>query len=183
MALALDVTDQLSIERAVQAALDHFGRIDVLVNNAGYGYRAAVEEGGMTDISRLFQTHVFGPLALIQAVLPGMRQHQKGTILNISSIAALSTSPGSGFYAAAKSALESMSEGLKKEVEPLGIRVMVVEPGAFRTDFGGRSLTQSEKEITAYAQTAGKRRIGQPSNHGRQPGDPTKAGAVLVQIV
>lgn len=159
LGIALDVTNQESIRNAVKQAIDCFGFIDILVNNAGYGYRSAIEEGTRQDISKLFETNVWGPVALIKQVLPFMRAKHQGAIINVSSIAAIHASMGSGYYAASKSALESISESLKKEVEPLGIKVMIVEPGAFRTNFTGSSLTQSPKAIEDYALTAGTRRI------------------------
>lgn len=179
--LPLDVTDPTAIQQAVKTTLERFGGIDVLVNNAGYGYRAAVEEGDPADTRRLFQTNFWGPVDLIKAVLPGMRERRSGTIVNISSIAALRTAPGSGYYAASKSALESLSDGLRAEVSPLGIRVLVVEPGAFRTDFAGRSLTQSGTAIADYADTAGARRIGKDTSHGTQPGDPDKGADLIIR--
>ena len=183
LALALDVTDETAIEEAVSMAKQRFGGIDVLVNNAGYGYRAAVEEGSEEDTKKLFDTNFWGAVALIKAVLPGMREKRSGTIVNVSSIAALQTAPGSGYYAASKCALEGLSGGLRAETEPLGIKVMVVEPGAFRTDFAGRSLTQSKNIIEDYEQTAGARRIGRDTTHGTQPGDPDKAAELMILAV
>lgn len=181
--LPLDVTKEESILKALELAAQRFGGIDVLVNNAGYGYRAAVEEGGREDAERLFQTNFWGPVNLMKAVLPGMRERRSGAIINVSSIAALETAPGSGYYAASKCALEGVSGGLYKEVEPLGIKVMVVEPGAFRTDFAGRSLTQSETAIGDYASTAGMRRIGQDKTHGTQPGNPDKGAELIIEAI
>lgn len=183
LTVQLDVTDEQSIEQAVAAAQERFGAIDVLVNNAGYGYRAAVEEGDPKDTGRLFQTNFWGPIALIKAVLPGMRARHSGAIINISSIAALRTSPGSGYYAASKCALEGLSDGLRIEVAPLGIKVMVVEPGAFRTNFAGRSLTQSDMVISDYEATAGARRIGRDLSHGTQPGDPDRGAACIIEAI
>ena len=180
LVLPLDVTDGAAVTGAVRAAADRFGGVDVLVNNAGYGYRAAVEEGGEEDVARLFATNFHGPVALIRAVLPGMRSRRAGTIVNVSSIGARITPPGSGFYAASKAALEGMSGSLRQEVAPLGIRVIVVEPGQFRTEFAGRSLTQSAEAIADYAETAGRRRKEHDTVHGTQPGDPdTAAGATI----
>lgn len=181
LTLPLDVTDEKAVADTVKKAKQRFGGIDVLVNNAGYGYRAAVEEGSVEDTKKLFDTNFWGPVALIKAVLPDMREKRNGVIINVSSIAALQTAPGSGYYAASKCALEGMSGGLRAEVEPLGIKVIVVEPGAFRTDFAGRSLTQSEKVITDYEQTAGARRIGKDTSHGTQPGDPDRAAELIIQ--
>ncbi|WP_307781374.1 SDR family NAD(P)-dependent oxidoreductase [Agilicoccus flavus] len=164
-------------------AEERFGGVDVLVNNAGYGYRAAVEEGEEAAVQQLFDTHVFGTARTIKAVLPGMRRRRSGTIVNLSSIGARLSPPGSGYYAAVKAAVEAMTLSLRREVEPLGITAMVVEPGGFRTDFAGRSLTQAETPIGDYAQTAGKRRKEQDTVHGNQPGDPAKAAARLVDVV
>lgn len=183
LALALDVTDPAAVTAAVAAAEERFGRIDVLVNNAGYGYRAAVEEGEPEAVQTLFGTHVHGPTGLIRAVLPGMRARGTGTIVNISSIGARISPEGSGYYAAVKAALEALSLSLRKELAPLGIDVMVVEPGGFRTDFAGRSLTQSATPIEAYADTAGKRRIEHDTAHGTQAGDPAKAAQALITAV
>lgn len=179
--LPLDVTDETAVEDSVRIAKQRFGGIDVLVNNAGYGYRAAVEEGSTEDTKKLFETNFWGAVALIKAVLPDMREKRSGVIMNVSSIAALQTAPGSGYYAASKCALEGLSGGLRAETEPLGIKVIVVEPGAFRTDFAGRSLTQSKKVIGDYEQTAGARRIGRDTSHGTQPGDPDKAAELMIQ--
>ena len=182
LALPLDVTDRKQITAAVQQARTRFGRIDVLVNNAGYGYRSAVEEADDDDIRRLFDTNVFGAVDMIKAVLPGMRANRSGSILNISSIGARITPPGSGYYSATKAALEGLSGSLHKELRPLGINVTVVEPGAFRTDFAGRSLTQSATPIGDYAETAGKRRKESDTMHGTQPGDPAKAAEAIVAV-
>ena len=146
-AVALDVTEPSQVTAAVAAALERFGGVDVLVNNAGYGYRAAVEEGDDADVRTLFDTNFFGAVAMIKAVLPGMRARRSGTIVNISSIGARGRPAGSGYYSATKAALEAMTSALRKELTPLGITAMSVEPGAFRTDFAGRSLTQSAAAI------------------------------------
>jgi NAD(P)-dependent dehydrogenase (short-subunit alcohol dehydrogenase family) len=183
LALPLDVTDPGQVGSAVARAEERFGRIDVLVNNAGYGYRAAVEEGGERDVRTLFETNFFGPVGMIKAVLPGMRARRSGAIVNISSIGAQIMPMGSGYYAASKAALEGMSGALHAEVKPLGIAVIVVEPGAFRTDFAGRSLTQSSTVIDDYAETAGKRRKEHDTVHGTQPGDPAKAAQAIITAV
>jgi NAD(P)-dependent dehydrogenase (short-subunit alcohol dehydrogenase family) len=183
LALSLDVTDRTQITAAVQQAESRFGGVDVLVNNAGYGYRAAVEEGDDADIQQLFATNFFGAVAMIKAVLPGMRARQVGAIVNISSIGARISPPGSGYYAATKAALEGLSGSLQKEVQPLGISVTVVEPGGFRTDFAGRSLTQSAEAIADYAETAGKRRKEHDTVHGTQPGDPAEAAQAIITAV
>ena len=183
LALALDVTDDAQVTNAVQQAEERFGRVDVLVNNAGYGYRAAVEEGEEPEVAKLFATNFFGPVAMIKAVLPGMRARRDGAIVNISSIGARISPPGSGYYSASKSALEAMSASLRKELEPLGIAVTVVEPGGFRTDFAGRSLQQSRDAIADYADTAGRRRKEHDTAHGTQPGDPTRAAQAIITAV
>jgi NAD(P)-dependent dehydrogenase (short-subunit alcohol dehydrogenase family) len=183
LALALDVTDDTQVTNAVQQAEERFGRVDVLVNNAGYGYRAAVEEGEEPEVAKLFATNFFGPVAMIKAVLPGMRARRDGAIVNISSIGARISPPGSGYYSASKSALEAMSASLRKELEPLGITVTVVEPGGFRTDFAGRSLQQSREAIADYADTAGRRRKEHDTAHGTQPGDPARAAQAIITAV
>src|SRR3954454_16298426 len=183
LALALDVTDDEQVATAVAAAEDRFGGIDVLVNNAGYGYRAAVEEGEDDAVRQLFDTHVHGTVRTIKAVLPGMRARRSGTIVNLSSIGARICPEGSGYYAAVKAAVEALTLSLRKEVAPLGITALVVEPGGVRTDFAGRSLTQSAEPIADYADTAGKRRKEHDTAHGTQPGDPAKAAAALIEAV
>jgi NAD(P)-dependent dehydrogenase (short-subunit alcohol dehydrogenase family) len=180
LALSLDVTDRAQVTKAVTHAEEKFGGIDVLVNNAGYGYRAAVEEGDDPDIRQLFETQFFGAVAMIKAVLPGMRARRSGAIVNISTIGVQIMPTGSGYYAASKAALEAMSGALYGELKPLGISVTVVEPGAFRTDFAGRSLTQSSTVIDDYAETAGKRRKEHDTVHGTQPGDPAKAAQAIM---
>jgi NAD(P)-dependent dehydrogenase (short-subunit alcohol dehydrogenase family) len=182
LALPLDVTDRAQITSAVEQAKARFGGIDVLVNNAGYGYRAAVEEADDADIRQLFDTNVFGTVDMVKAVLPDMRAQRSGSIVNISSIGARIKQAGSGYYAATKSAVEGLSGSLHKELQPLGINVTVVEPGAFRTDFAGRSLTQSAKPIADYAETAGKRRKENDTMHGTQTGDPAKAAEAIIAI-
>jgi NAD(P)-dependent dehydrogenase (short-subunit alcohol dehydrogenase family) len=181
--LPVDVTDTAQIRNAVGKAEEQFGGIDVLVNNAGYGYRAAVEEGDDSDIRALFETQFFGAVAMIKAVLPGMRARRSGAIVNISTIGVQIMPAGSGYYAASKAALEAMSGALRGELQPLGISVTVVEPGAFRTDFAGRSLTQSSTVIDDYADTAGKRRKEHDTAHGTQPGDPVKAAKAIITAI
>lgn len=182
-AQALDVTDRDQIAKAVQAAEERFGGIDILVNNAGYGYRAAIEEGEDADVTALFATNVFGPVSVMKAVLPGMRQRHDGTIVNISSVAPRIASPGSGYYSATKLALEGISETLRKEVTPLGIKVMVVQPGAFRTNFAGRSLHGSTIIIADYDSTVGPRRKAIDATSGKELGNPVKAAHVLVEVI
>lgn len=182
--LPLDVNDATSVRKAVEAATEHFGTLDVLVNNAGYCLRGAVEECSMEEIQREFDTNFFGAVRTIQAVLPHMRKARRGRIINFSSIAALSTSAGSAFYGAAKCAVEGMSDGLAKEVAPLGIKVMVVEPGPFKTDFFSRSIDVNKNDIADYAETAGKRkvRLKNLEDAGLEGwGDVRKAAKVIIE--
>jgi NAD(P)-dependent dehydrogenase (short-subunit alcohol dehydrogenase family) len=169
LALDLDVTDPAQVGLAVDEATARFGGVDVLVNNAGYGYRAAVEEGDDADVARLFDTQFHGSVRMIKAVLPGMRERRSGTIVNLSSIGAARTGAGSGYYGAVKAAIEQMTMALRTELEPLGIVATVVAPGSFRTDFSGRSLTQSSTVIDDYAETAGKRRKENDTTDGTLP--------------
>lgn len=183
LAMELDVTDKEQIQRVVQASVDSFGQIDVLINNAGYGYRAAIEEGTEKDVELLFQTNFYGPVQLMKEVLPHMRKRKSGAIINISSVAATNTFAGSGYYGASKCALEGVSSALRKETDPLGIKVMVVEPGAFRTDFCGRSLRQTKIQIDDYANTAGIRRIENDHSHGTQCGNPDKGAKLIIEVI
>jgi NAD(P)-dependent dehydrogenase (short-subunit alcohol dehydrogenase family) len=182
LALSLDVTDHARVREVVHEARERFGTIDVLVNNAGHGYRAAVEEAAEDQVQELFATNFFGPAALIQAVLPGMRKRRSGTIVNISSGGARSCPIGAGHYAATKAALEALTACLRKEVQPLGITVMAVEPGAFRTSYK-HSLTQAREEISDYAGTVGARRKEDLTEHGLQPGDPARAARAIITAV
>lgn len=181
--LVLDVTDKDAIKDAVQKAYDKFGNIDVLVNNAGYAYRSSIEEAEDEGMMRMYNTNLFGPVHLIQEVLPGMRKEKKGAIINVSSIGAVRTGAASGFYASSKAALELMSQGLAQEVEPLGIKVMVVEPGSFRTHFYDSSLKGSKMTIDAYKDTAWTRSVENTHNAENQPGDPLKSGDVLIDVI
>jgi NAD(P)-dependent dehydrogenase (short-subunit alcohol dehydrogenase family) len=183
LALRLDVTDPAQVAEAARAAEARFGAIDVLVNNAGYGYRGAVEEADDAEIRQLFETNVFGLVAMTKAVLPGMRARRRGHIVNISSVAGRMAQPGSGYYSATKFAVGGLSDALRKELKALGIAVTVVEPGGFRTDFAGRSLHQSARTIDDYAETAGKRRRENSTNDGRQPGDPVRAAEAIIRAV
>ncbi len=183
LAVQLDITKSEEITAAVAAGIERFGGIDVLVNNAGYGYRAAVEEGVPEQVDLLFRTNVFGPVELIKAVLPGMRARKSGVILNVSSIAAARSGMGSGYYAGSKAALELITDGLAKEAAPLGIQVGIIEPGSFRTHFYDRSLQGTDVKIDDYNETSGKNRKENVVNLGNQPGDPEKAGRVIVEVV
>ena len=183
LALALDVTSMESIENALAAATARFGGIDVLVNNAGYAYRSSIEEAEDEGVMQMYNTNFFGPVHLIQKVLPGMRAQGSGAIINISSIGAVRTGAASGFYASSKAALELMSEGLAAEVTPLGIKVMIVEPGAFRTHFYDSSLKGSDMTVDAYKATAWTRSVANTVNRKNQPGDPDKAGDVIIDSI
>ncbi|HEV8502446.1 MAG TPA: oxidoreductase [Casimicrobiaceae bacterium] len=183
LALELDVTNPNQVADVSRRALEHFGSIDVLVNNAGYGYRAAVEEADEGDVDELFATNFFGLVAMTKALLPSMRARKQGAIVNISSTAGRMAQPGSGYYSASKFAVEGLSESLRKEVGPLGIKVLVVEPGPFRTDFAGRSLKQSIVTISDYSLTAGPRRKENDKASGRQPGDPVRGAEAIITAV
>ncbi|MGO1944814.1 MAG: oxidoreductase [Ancrocorticia sp.] len=177
LVLPLDVTDQKQITAAARATLEHFGQVDVVVNNAGYGYRAAVEEATSAEIERLFATNFHGPVNVMKAFLPSMRARRSGMIINMSSMGARTHYQASGYYAATKSALEAVTGSLAKEIAPLEIKTMIVEPGSFRTDFSGRSIALGEVRIADYDETAGKRRA---KKSGTQPGDPAKAARVII---
>jgi NAD(P)-dependent dehydrogenase (short-subunit alcohol dehydrogenase family) len=180
VALALDVTDPGQIAAAVERAEETFGRIDVLVNNAGHGYLAAVEEGDDAEVRALFDTNVFGLAAVTRAVLPGMRARRSGHVVNVSSLGGLAGFGATGYYHATKFAVEGLSESLAAEVAPLGIGVTIVEPGAFRTNWSGPSMKQSATRIEDYAETAGKRREATLATYGNQPGDPARAAEAVV---
>jgi len=183
LVLKLDVTDRSQAEAAVKAAEDHYGSIDVLVNNAGIGYFAAVEESDEEEVRKMFEVNVFGLSRMIHVVLPGMRKHGKGSIVNLSSIAGLRSFPALGYYNATKFAVEGLSEALWQEVEPLGIKVMLVEPSGFRTDWAGRSANQAEHQIADYANTADKNIRQLRAISGNQDGDPVRAAQAIVQAV
>lgn len=184
LAVSLDVCDQESIQNAVKESYEKFGTIDVLVNNAGYGYRSAVEEGEIEAVQKLYQTNLFGPIELIKAVLPKMREQKSGYILNVTSIAAARSAIGSGYYASSKAALELLTNGLMKELSPLGIKAMVVQPGAFRTRFyDGESLQGTQTAIQDYEAIVGKTRPGNFENKHQQAGNPDKAGEIIVKVV
>jgi len=181
--LKLDVTDQAQIAEAIAATNARFGQIDVLVNNAGIGYFAAVEESEALQVRRLFDINVFGLGEMIKAALPGMRKRRSGFIINVSSIAGIRSFPALGYYDASKFAVEGLSGALRTEVGPLGIRVMVVEPSGFRTDWAGRSANESELQIDDYARTAGEARQHIRACSGKQRGDPVRAVHAIVAAV
>jgi NAD(P)-dependent dehydrogenase (short-subunit alcohol dehydrogenase family) len=179
---ALDVTDAGQVEAAVKTALEEFGRIDVVVNNAGNGSVGAVEELTLEELRALMEVMFFGAVAVTKAVLPHLRAQGSGTVVQISSMGGQLSMPGFGAYSAAKYALEGLSEALAAEVAPFGVRVLVVEPGAFRTEFGGGRMHRS-RTIDAYAVSTSGTRDAVESMDGTQPGDPAKAAAAIVRAV
>jgi NAD(P)-dependent dehydrogenase (short-subunit alcohol dehydrogenase family) len=181
-ALALDVTKPEQIARTAEQAIQAFGHIDVLVNNAGYGVNGAIEEVSEKEFEHMFQTNIYGLIRTTRAFLPHFRKRRSGHIINFSSIGGLIGSPGWGFYNASKFAVEGFSEALAGEMKPLGVKVTVIEPGPFRTDFLGRSGKLAEREITDYAQTAGKAREYLKTQSGKQPGDPQKAIEAVIAV-
>ncbi len=183
LVLKLDVTDRSQAEEAVQAAEDHYGRIDVLVNNAGIGYFAAVEESDEEEVRKMFEVNVFGLSRMIHVVLPGMRKRRNGFIVNLSSIGGLRSFPALGYYNSTKFAVEGLSEALWQEVEPLGVKVMLVEPSGFRTDWAGRSANETEHQIDDYSETADKNIRHLREVSGNQDGDPVRAAEAIVQAV
>jgi NAD(P)-dependent dehydrogenase (short-subunit alcohol dehydrogenase family) len=183
LALRLDVTDPGQVADSVRQAEEHFGGIDVLVNNAGIGYFAAVEESEEKDIRRMFEIDFFGLARMIHAVLPGMRKRRRGHIINISSICGLAPYASLGYYCGAKFAVEGLSECLAIEVEPLGIKVTLVEPSGFRTNWAGSSANEVSVEIADYAATAGAVRRELREQSGKQPGDPVRAASAIIEAV
>jgi NAD(P)-dependent dehydrogenase (short-subunit alcohol dehydrogenase family) len=182
LAVPLDVTDRAQIEAAVAQATDAFGGIDVLVNNAGYGYLSAVEEGDDADVRRLFDTNYFGVVDTLKAVLPGMRTQGSGHVINISSMTGLVANPPNAYYSSTKFALEALTEALAKEVGPLGIKVTAIEPGAFRTDWAKRSMHETTAPIEAYAADVGARKDLIKAFADHLPGDPRKVGEAVVMV-
>ena len=183
IALRLDVTRADDVAAAVARAQSAFGCIDVLVNNAGYGYLAAVEEGEDEEVRAMFEANFFGAVNMIKAALPSMRARRAGHIVNVTSVGGFIGNPASGYYAATKFALEGLSESLARETAELGIKVTAVEPGPFRTDWAGRSLKQTRKPIDDYASIAGKRRVQVVERSGKQPGDPVRAAEAIIAAV
>lgn len=183
LVLKLDVTDKAEVAEAVKQAEAKFGSIDVLVNNAGFGYVAALEESEEAEVRGMVETNFFGLARMIHVVLPGMRQRRRGSIVNISSLGGLVGLPGVGYYNATKFAVEGLSEALSKEITPLGIKVLVVEPGPFRTDWAGRSLKRSGKQIPEYDETAGATRQRITGGSGKQVGDPVRACEAIIKAL
>lgn len=182
MSIRLDVTDAQQIVQAVKSTIDRFGRIDVLVNNAGIGYFGAIEESEEAEVRRMFEINVFGLARMTQEVLPHMRRQKSGHILNVASIGGLRSFPGVGFYNATKYAVDGLSESLAKEVAPLGIKVTVIAPSGFRTDWAGRSAKNTSIKIEDYATTAWKNMGDIRGYSGNQPGDPVKAAKAMIQV-
>lgn len=179
----MDVTDEAGVNAAVKKALAHFGKIDVLVNNAGFGLLGAVEEGSDSEIRNMYETNVFGLLKVLRAVLPHFHAQHSGHVINISSVGGLTGSAGWGLYSSTKFAVEGITEALAKELAPLGIYATAVEPGYFRTNFlDGSSLTTAKKVIEDYAETSGKMRTQAGEVSYKQPGDPAKLAKAIVTI-
>ena len=183
LVLTLDVTNKEQVATAITKAEQTFGRIDVLVNNAGYGYFTSIEEGEEDKIRAQFDTNVFGLVNMIQAVLPGMRKQRSGTIINFSSIGGLVGFTATGFYHATKFAVEGLSESLGKEVASLGIKVLLVEPGPFRTDWAGRSTSRTPVTIADYEEGVGKRMQASLQGSGKQAGDPVRGCEAIIKAV
>jgi NAD(P)-dependent dehydrogenase (short-subunit alcohol dehydrogenase family) len=180
LVLPLDVTNRAQIAEVVAQAKQRFGHIDALVNNAGYGYLAAIEEGEDAEVRAMFETNVFGLVDITKAVLPVMREQRSGLIVNVSSIGGLASFAATGYYHATKYAVEGLSETLAAEVKPLGIDVLIVEPGPFRTNWAGASMKQSATVIDDYAATAGERRKQTEARSGNQAGDPVRAAQAII---
>jgi short-subunit dehydrogenase len=178
----LDVTNASDCKNAVLEAISAFGRIDVLVNNAGFGVYGSIEEVPIESVRAEFETNVFGVLNVLKAALPSMRRQRSGTILNISSIAGWMSFPGSGIYGASKFALEGLTESLEAELKPLGIRTILIEPGSFETNFYGHNYQRITNEIEDYAETAGATLKYFDEFPGKQPGDPRKAVRAMIEI-
>lgn len=183
VAIKLDVTDPAQVKAAVQTAMEKFGRIDVLVNNAGIGYFGAIEESEENEVRRMFEINFFGLASVTNAVLPIMREQRSGHIVNISSVGGLVAFPGVGMYNATKFAVTGYSEALSKEVAALGIKVTVVAPSGFRTDWAGRSANNTRIVIDDYAATAHANQHTIRGYSGNQPGDPVRAAKAIVKAV
>lgn len=181
--LILDVTRFEEIVAVVPKAEQEFGPVDVLVNNAGYGQEGALEESSMDDLQRQFAANVFGPVAMIKAVLPGMRARRSGHIVNVTSMGGFITMPGISFYCGSKFALEGISEALGKEVAGFGIRVTTLAPGQFRTDWAGRSMDRAPRSLSDYDAVIDPIRAARMAKSGNQPGDPARAAEALLALV
>lgn len=181
--LVLDVTDFASIPAVVANAERQMGAIDVLVNNAGYGHEGVLEESSMDDLQRQFAANVFGPVAMMKAVLAGMRKRRAGHIINVTSMGGFITMPGIAFYCGSKFALEGISEALGKELAGFGIRVTALAPGQFRTDWAGRSMDRTPRTIADYDAVMDPIRAARHAKNGNQPGDPAKAAQAMLALV
>ncbi|WP_158809023.1 oxidoreductase [Beijerinckia sp. L45] len=181
--LLLDITDFDAIPAAITNAQAAVAPIDVLVNNAGYGHEGVLEESSLEDIRRQFDANVFGAVAMIKAVLPGMRARRSGHIVNVTSMGGFITMPGITFYCGSKFALEGISEALGKEVKHIGIRVSALAPGQFRTDWAGRSMDRAPRSIPDYDAVMDPIRAARQAKSGNQPGDPAKAAQALLALV
>ena len=183
IALELDVTDKTQVAKASADAEKHFGKIDVLVNNAGFGYFGAIEESDDAEVRAMFEANFWGLAEMTRAVLPKMREEKSGTIVNISSIGGFVGFPGVGYYNATKFAVNGFSEALQKELAPLGIDVIIVEPSGFRTDWAGRSANDATETISDYAETAGANQATIRGYSGNQAGDPVRAAKAIIKAV
>ena len=181
--LQLDVTDYEAVPEAVRRAESIAGPVDVLVNNAGYGHEGVLEEATLDDLQRQFAANVFGPVAMMKAVLPGMRERRRGHIVNVTSMGGFITMPGITFYCGSKFALEGISEALGKEVKPFGIHVTALAPGQFRTDWAGRSMERTPRSIADYDAVMDPIRAARQAKSGNQPGDPDRAAQALLRLV
>jgi NAD(P)-dependent dehydrogenase (short-subunit alcohol dehydrogenase family) len=181
--VALDVTNETQVRSAVDTAEQHFGRIDVLVNNAGFGYFGSIEESNEAEVRAMFEANFWGLAAMTRAVLPKMRERRSGAIVNISSIGGFRGNPSVSYYNATKFAVNGFSEALAKEVKPLGIKVIIVGPSGFRTDWAGRSANNAEFTISDYAETAGAFKDMIRGYSGNQPGDPVRAAKAIIKAV
>lgn len=183
LAVSLDVTDNAQVTEAVKKAEEHFGKIDVLVNNAGFGYFGSIEESEESEVRSMFETNFWGLSAMTRAVLPKMRERKSGTIVNVSSVGGFVGNPSVGYYNATKFAVSGFSEALKKEVEPLGIKVLLVMPSGFRTDWAGRSANDAPATISDYAQTADANKETIRGLSGKQAGDPVRGVKAIIDAV
>ena len=181
--LVCDVTDETQVKQAIKDAIDNLGHLDVVVNNAGYGSLGSIEETDAAEVNRQFDVNVFGPLHVLRAVLPHLRQRKSGHVLNITSIGGLKTFPGVGIYNASKFALEAIGESLAQQVKPLGIQVTNIEPSGFRTDWAGRSATYVDTQIDDYRPTVGQNLANIQKASGNQAGDPDRAAQIMYDLV
>lgn len=181
--VGLDVTDFDAIPAAVAHAEQQVGPVEVLVNNAGYGHEGVLEESSLDDLQRQFAANVFGPVAMMKAVLPGMRKRRRGHIINVTSMGGFITMPGISFYCGSKFALEGISEALGKEIRSFGIRVTALAPGQFRTEWAGRSMDRTPRSIADYDTVMDPIRAARQAKSGRQPGDPAKAADALLTLI